>query len=480
VRAAVSTLHRWLGAASCLLLLMWFASGAMMVFVEFPQWTRAEDLAHAPPLRAARLLPLAAVAGAEAIDGARLGMFGDRPIWRLAHDGNERSVMADDGSALAPLSAQHAAAEVSHRLGATVSAAGAQRVDEPDQWTVHPSARSQLPAWRFEIEPDATQVYVSMRSGAIAQHTTRTERVLAWLGAIPHWIYPALLVRQRGVWNDVVLALAGLGACACVLGLCAGALAWRVRGAFKNPWSRLHHTLGLLFGVLGCTWTLSGALSLQPLDWSPGPWPTPRERARLAGGTLDPKAFADPSRALAACAARGSAPREIEAVMLGRNAFYVCTWAIDDTRLVRATDGSVLHELPIDVVVRAVQQGWPASRIAASERRTAPDDYHYPRHHDPSFPPYIRIRLADAAATALYIDPFRAALLARHVGVTRLERWLYRGLHSFDWPWLYAHRALWRVLVLALLAAGAALAASGVFMAIRWVARAGAVRAPRV
>jgi hypothetical protein len=36
-------------------------------------------------------------------------------------------------------------------------------------------------------------------------------------------------------------------------------------------------------------------------------------------------------------------------------------------------------------------------------------------------------------------------------------RWLYRGLHSLDFPWLYNHRPAWDIVVITLMLAGAAL-----------------------
>jgi hypothetical protein len=42
----------------------------------------------------------------------------------------------------------------------------------------------------------------------------------------------------------------------------------------------------------------------------------------------------------------------------------------------------------------------------------------------------------------------------------RLNRWLYHGLHSLDFPLLYPRRPLWDALVIALSAGGLALAAT--------------------
>jgi hypothetical protein len=47
-------------------------------------------------------------------------------------------------------------------------------------------------------------------------------------------------------------------------------------------------------------------------------------------------------------------------------------------------------------------------------------------------------------------------ILQREERLTRLNRWLYHGLHSLDFPWLYNRRPLWDIVVIALSAGGLA------------------------
>jgi hypothetical protein len=96
------------------------------------------------------------------------------------------------------------------------------------------------------------------------------------------------------------------------------------------------------------------------------------------------------------------------------------------------------------------------------------DAYYYPTHGAPALAlPYLRISLADDDRTTLYLDPARAQLLARHTQRTRLERWLYHGLHSLDFPLLYEHRVLWRTSVMLAMAVGLTLSSLGLAMALR-------------
>jgi hypothetical protein len=46
-------------------------------------------------------------------------------------------------------------------------------------------------------------------------------------------------------------------------------------------------------------------------------------------------------------------------------------------------------------------------------------------------------------------------------------RWLYHGLHSLDFPWLYTHRPLWDVVMIAFMGGGTALGVTSLILAWR-------------
>lgn len=50
-------LHRWTGTALAVLMLIWFASGAVMTFARYPVYSDAERLAYSQPLTAAGACP---------------------------------------------------------------------------------------------------------------------------------------------------------------------------------------------------------------------------------------------------------------------------------------------------------------------------------------------------------------------------------------------------------------------------------------
>ena len=64
----------------------------------------------------------------------------------------------------------------------------------------------------------------------------------------------------------------------------------------------------------------------------------------------------------------------------------------------------------------------------------------------------------------MHVDPHSARILESYLATSRLERWLYHGLHSLDFPLLYKYRPLWDIVVLVLMAGGTALCVTSVWI----------------
>ena len=85
----------------------------------------------------------------------------------------------------------------------------------------------------------------------------------------------------------------------------------------------------------------------------------------------------------------------------------------------------------------------------------------------------LRVRYANPQETWVYVDPSRGAVVQRNEKVTRLRRWLYQGLHSLDFPFLYYKRPLWDIVVIVLSIGGTVLSAATMVPAWRRLKRHG-------
>ena len=98
------------------------------------------------------------------------------------------------------------------------------------------------------------------------------------------------------------------------------------------------------------------------------------------------------------------------------------------------------------------------------------DAYYYDRH-GARLLPVLRVRYDDPLRTWLYLDPQRGVIVQKEERLSRVNRWLYHGLHSLDFPFLYYRRPLWDVVVIVLSLGGIVLSASTMVQAWRRLRR---------
>jgi len=85
--------------------------------------------------------------------------------------------------------------------------------------------------------------------------------------------------------------------------------------------------------------------------------------------------------------------------------------------------------------------------------------------------PVLVVQFDDVNRSRFYVDVKTARIEAAYGDSDWPTRWLYHGLHSLDVPWLYAHRPLWDIVVIAFMLGGAALSSTGLVLAWRVLVR---------
>jgi hypothetical protein len=281
-RKFVIFVHRWLGLAFCLLYALWFVSGIVMMYSDYPSVGSRERLSKAALLArgAIRLPPEAAYSALhknQPPDQVTLTMLDGRPIYRFRSRRTQSLVYADDGEVvrwLPQAEAERIAAAWTGLPADTAKFQGA--LMEADQWTLSGQAQSLKPLLKYAW-PDGQEVYISGVTGEVVQHTTRASRIAAYFGAIPHWLYFAPLRKNGRLWTKVVDWASGIGTAASLLGLAVGVSMYSPSKRFRyagEPSSipyrgqkRWHLILGLIFGLVTCTWVFSGLLSMEPFEW---------------------------------------------------------------------------------------------------------------------------------------------------------------------------------------------------------------------
>jgi hypothetical protein len=315
-------------------------------------------------------------------------------------------------------------------------------------------------------DPAGTRLYVTENGGEVVLKTTASGRFWGWTGAVLHWLYFAPLRRNAALWNEVIVWLSIAGTVMCVVGIAWGV--WRLaplRGYRLRDhrqwspyagWMRWHHYAGLIFGIVTTTWIFSGLLSMDPWDWHPSTAPTREQRARVAGGSI---AVGDLSLENLRKAINAYAPHHPKEIEITRFRGHYYAAASDGIVSFDAPQFGALDQLAPDLVVGAAYMAMDGVPIEGVSWLDDYDAYYYDRDRALSLP-VLRVRYADPQKTWLYFDPKHGTIARKEERLTRLNRWLYHGFHSLDFPFLYYQRPLWDIVVIVLSIGGIALSAT--------------------
>jgi PepSY-associated transmembrane protein len=463
--------HRWMGVGCCLLFVMWFASGIVLMYCDYPLVHAEERLTRAATLDASRiqLSPEQAFAKLEAVetpDRVWIAMLDARPVYRFGFGDAQAFVYADNGEMPDSVSR-----EMGLRIAAawTRQAPGSARVSQPteaDQWTVYPGIWRGRPLWKYSW-PNGEEVYVSQESGEVVQYTTRGSRIGAYFGAIPHWLYFTPLRSNNPAWRKAVIGLSGLGTLTTLFGLTVGVWMYSPSKPRSIPYqgqTRLHMILGLIFGLFAFTWVLSGMLSISPFDWDSDKTPEEPARALRAGQWSAAEFAAEHPREALAKVAGTLKVKELELARVLGATVYLAVEAPGRSRVIPMR-GAPFTEFDTDQILLVMGEAGPAA-LGDAQRLDAHDRYYIDRHHRKPLP-VLRVRFDDRDHSVYYVDLKTAQVVESYNARSRVNRWLYHGLHSIDLPWLYRNRPAWDLAVLTLMLGGGALSVTSVVIGWR-------------
>ncbi len=473
LRKTLILTHRYLGIPLSLIFMLWFASGIAMIYARgMPRLTPELRLERLPPLALDRVRLTPADAVRQASGGAgRRGSAGrmtlvtvmDRPAYRLG----ETTIFADTGERLRAVERVGALA-IAHRFTGLPESRlrYVDELTEPDQWTI--AQPRQMPVHKVVVDDAAhTELYISDQNGDVAVMTTRASRVLAWMAAIPHWLYFAPLRLQGRLWQQTVIWLSAIGSCFAVLGMVVGILQWKPARPHipYAGWMRWHHIGGLAFGVLTLTWVFSGLLSMDPWQW-PTSGPDLNLNGAL-GGTNDLSRFPAIDMDKWQPLMSDGAVKEIDFAWIQDEPYYIVHGSRSGRLLVAANTMQVGREpSSLESLTARLKKVIPDVAILDAQVLSNYDSYYYQQDGSAALP-VVRVKLGDPDKTWVYIDPQLSEFVGSFRRYDRLNRWLYHGFHSLDFSFWYYSRPLWDVGVITLCLGGLAVSGIGFFLGIR-------------
>jgi len=454
--------HRWFGVCMCLLIALWFASGVVIMYVQYPTLTEAERLENLEEIDAGQIRLSAADAmhrvglGASGVRAIRLSMLKNRPAYVFRDMNNTPvTVFADTGEVLTGLSPEQAL-DVVRNSGFYVPGTQPvhQGVLDMDQWTISGSLHPSRPLHKVAIDDSAnTTVYVSDVSGHIVLDTNRRERIWNWFGTTIHWIYPVQLRQHQALWTDVVIYLSLAGLVSVITGGMIGFMRLRVRKPYRGkdvtPYhgvDKWHHVLGLVSLVFLATFMFSGLLSMSPWGLFASSTSPAEQITRYQGGPIRnlnnfPDLQPDHLNGI----------REVDWYQIGGQGHLLLSSSVDERYVVvgntrEATPSPLLQQR----IEAAVPLLIPTADTTELERLDGFDNYYYSTHNRYRPLPAMRVHFDDGESTWFDLDLNSGNVILRHTDSSRIYRWLYNGLHSLDFIYLLERRPLWDIVVLVL------------------------------
>ncbi len=466
-------IHRYLGVVAGALMVMWFVSGIVMMYVGFPRVTETERLRTLEPIAWSTCCrsDVGSVAGDDPVLAASIENLAGAPALTLRRPGKPDTTIDlahDTVLRMDAAQAQSIARDAAPRIAGRPATPELTGAVQTDQWTVGRLVRDR-PLFRFALDdPAGTILYISGTSGRVVHWTTATQRFWNWLGAIPHWLYFADLRSDVALWSEIVIWTSIIGTFLTAIGLYIGICQLRLRSTGKispyRGWFYWHHIVGLVFGIVTLTWVVSGLISMNPwgfLDSRRGGG----EQTRIAG---EPLRWGVVRASLASIRTQ---PAVIDAVRVAVAPFdgrlyWLVTQRNGDVARIDAGG----HAAPLSTADLAEAAGRIGAGAGfADQGMIEGEDDYFLRRDDARAPPVYRVILRDADETRYYLDPVSGSVVQRVDANARWHRWLFGGLHRIDFTsWMRA-RPTWDIIVLFLMSGGLALAVTGFYLALRRV-----------
>jgi len=505
--------HRWLGIALAIFMFVWFFTGLVIMYATPTTQSRSQQLAHAETLapetgwlslgevweKSTEQRKVAAVARkakaaaaepprADAAAGKRndlpLGIADARlirslgePVWLVDDTRGQRYALSALDGSLRETSVEQALKIAQNwyktgQDGETVKVNYLETVENP---VILRNQEALRPFHHIEVGDDGRELLISSRTGEVLHASTRSDRVFYWAGNWLHLFKPLESLGWGSIRHDVQLWSGFAATIATLTGLIIGWLRWRPgyngkktysegrTQPYREAWMKWHFWSGLLGGTVALFWAFSGYIDTNPGKlFGQGDY-TREELSRYLGNEL-PDVMKNWRAAPLDTGSNDIV--ELNWRRLGNEAILLA-YSRDGQRLPQSL-GDSATQFSEAALLAGVDRVSENGDIASQTTLTDYDSYYYPRHHQSQVEkplPVVLVQLADADGTRIYLDPQDGKLISKLDQSRRVFRWLFSGLHHWDFGWLY-YRPIWDVWMLTWVGFGLVL--GGTSLVVGW------------
>jgi hypothetical protein len=474
-------IHNLSGTFLSLMFVIWFLSGFVLIFAGFPHASREERFLHLSYLNKDDFESIQAPKGFKG--RVELEKLNGNPVYRVYNGRKAQKVY--DARSLQPLgkySKEDAVRLAQDFTGAKIDSV--EKIDELDQWMPWSYYRPLLPMYKCHMDDDAhTRIYVSEVSGSIVQETTRKSRWLGRIGAIPHWIYFKSLRIKVTLWSKVVTWVSALGVLVSLSGIIAGFIRLRRRNRhekwgqltfYKKFWHKWHHLTGFFFGLFVFAFMLSGMISVTDIPH----WMIARHNKKSGKRIwnqkleLDQHAVVDFNKFWEA-ADNGTPIRKVAfKTVHNKPSFWVYRDQFRNPDVYIVNQDTVIAKAKYDKeeIINWCKNVMPEA-VYQLEQQNEYDAYYQISGMWNRPLPVWQLNVEDKDNTRMYINAETGEVVKSITDKDRWRRWLYRSLHTFDFPYLKKHDWLRKALLLFLSLGGTVVSISGLVLGLKWIQR---------
>lgn len=478
LKRVIYSIHRVLGTFLSILFLMWFLSGFVMIYHNFPRVT-PQDRNRATGVLSADMPEIEEVLNRIYPDtliqkiSLKTTSYG-QSVFEVSTKDSSYNLVADSSEFIQKV--DYAQIEDYAQKWCSSDIVKVDTLKEVDQWIPFNRLMKDMPIYKFYFgDSQKHQLYISSRTGEALQFTDKDSRFWAWLGAIPHWVYFTSLRQDGELWNTTVIWLSGLGSIMCLIGFGLGIYMlvkqYRKKKNVGTPYRKFsykwHHVLGFVFGIFVFTFVFSGMMSLASIpDWVIKESKPSGKRGMFGfSSMLKQKEYQLDYRAILLYY-----PNQVKAIeWTGFDKIPIYKVVTTDT--IYVLDASANNITSLFLTEQMVNDKYTSQHKEPITLSliTEYDNYYVDRKNKLPLPVY-KVDVSDADKTTYYVNP-QTGDVRSFTTKSRVHKWMYQGLHSFNFKFLVEHPILWNLVMWVTMIGGTLVSLSGVLLSYKYLRR---------
>ncbi len=482
MKKTIIKLHNFTGTVMSIVFLIWFLSGFVLIFTGFPHSSRAKKFKHLKPLTYAEVKSIDSVPQV-AKSKVELEKLEETAVFRIYKGRKSQKIYnATTLQQYNDFTANDAIRIVENYMQSSVK--NIQKNTELDMWMPWSYYSTVLPIYECEMDDEKNSVvYLSSKTGTIVQNTNTKSRWLAYVGAIPHWVYFKNIRKQKGLWVNIVTWLAAFGVFVSISGIFVGFFRLKKRRKnkrerrkitpYKKFWYKWHHITGFIFGLFVFTFILSGLISVTDVPgWLVSKNPQ-ASKIRKWNQKLNIKAHTyKPVDVWNALEEKTNVRKFAWKTVM--NTPYCHVYYNDHTH-------PQVYVYKQDSIYRVARHS--ESEIMRWAKKIFPDEkleleliteYNYDYKKSAMrnlILPVYRVNVANDYNTQVYVNPETGEKVRVVDNNSTARRWLFRGLHKFDFPIFNKYDWLRKLLLILASIAGTIISLTGCVLGVKWVSK---------